>query len=65
MGGLADALFAIGSIAISALQFLFGNPLTEYMVKKIFEKDNSKENKMVSLELALKLLSKRKRAKTG
>ena len=41
VGGLADALLAIGAIAISILQFIFGNPLTEYMVKNIFEKDNS------------------------
>ena len=65
VGGLADALLSIGAIAISILQFLFGNPLTEYMIKKIFEIDNSSGKNIDSHNFALKLLSKRKRARTG
>ena len=65
VGGLADALLAIGAIAISTFQFLFGNPMTEHMIKKIFEKDNSMQSIIVSHNFALRLLSKRKRAKIG
>ena len=63
VGGLADALIAIGAIAISTFQFLFGNPMTEHMIKNIFEKDNSSES--TTHKFALRLLSMRKRAKTG
>ena len=44
VGGLADALFAIGAIAVSLLQLVFGNPLTKYMIQAIFQKDNSRKN---------------------
>ena len=57
VGGLSDALMAIGSIAISILQFLFGNPLTEHLIKNIFEKDNSSEKNILSYKFAQKLLS--------
>ena len=63
VGGLADALLAIGSIFIWILQFLFGNPMWKYMIKTIFEKDNSHKMASNSHKFKLRLLLMRKRAK--
>ena len=41
VGGLADALIAIGAIAMSIFHFITGNPLTKYLIESIFESDNS------------------------
>ena len=57
VGGLADALMAIGSIVITIMQLVFGNPLTKYMIQSIFERDNSCESASDSNSFALKLLS--------
>ena len=65
VGGLADALIAIGAIAISSLQLITGNPLTKYMIETIFEIDNSHKITIDSHEYKLKLLSMRKRARIG
>ena len=65
VGGLADALIEIGSISISIIQLIFGNPLTKHMIQRIFEKDNSCENAFDSYNFALKLLSKRKKSRLG
>ena len=63
VGGLADALLAIGSIFIWILQFLFGNSMKKYMIKTIFEKDNSHKIVSNSHKAKLKLLLMRKRAR--
>ena len=65
VGGLADALIAIGAITISILEIITGNPLTKYLIETIFEKDNSHKITTESNEYKLKLLSMRKRARIG
>ena len=63
VGGLADALLAIGSIFIWTLQLLFGNRMEMYMIRTIFEKDNSHKIVSESHKSKLKLLPIRKKAK--
>ena len=41
VGGLADALIAIGAIVISVLQIITGNPLGKYLIETIFEREDS------------------------
>ena len=37
VGGLSDALFPIGSILISVIHLITGNPFTSYLLANIFE----------------------------
>lgn len=40
VGGLADALIAIGGAVIASLQILSGNRLTNYLIQSVFETDS-------------------------
>ena len=44
VGGLSDALTAIGSALISIFQYFTGNRLSAYLLTHIFDKDNSHKN---------------------
>ena len=62
VGGLTDALIAIGAIFVSILQLITGNPLTKYLIETIFEKeDNSHNITKSSQKFKLNLLSMRER----
>ena len=60
VGGLSDALFPIGSILISLLHLIAGNPFTSYLLNNIFEQDNSHKNVDLTVIQKLNLLQKRK-----
>ena len=62
VGGLADALIAIGAIVISVLQIITGNPLGKYLIETIFEREDSSHSIIPNSEkFKLKVLSKRER----
>ena len=48
VGGLADALIAIGYFLVTILQFIFGNEMSTHLLTHIFEKDNSHRNTELS-----------------
>ena len=41
IGGLSDALNWIGSVIIAIVQLITGSGLNQYLLRKIFTKDNS------------------------
>ena len=65
VGGLLDAMIAIGSAFVTLIHYLFGNGLTASLIKQIFKKDNSQSISDKSPQCLLDLLQKRKRLKVN
>ena len=60
VGGLADALIAIGAIFVSIIQLITGNPMARYLIENIFKKEDNSHNIIKnSQEFKLQLLSMR------
>ena len=50
IGGLSDAMLAIGSALIALIQAITGNPLLTYLATNLFELDKSPRGQHLSTE---------------
>ena len=60
IGGLGDALTAIGRIIMLLTTLVTGNPLERYLIKRLFKKDNYEQEQGISFVEKLNSLSKRR-----